>query len=157
MTTQGTLNVKLINQRGSLKKEIHLIFTNQKGQYTTKKIDTIPEDQISIALTEKIKEDRSQSLDVEFEEDGDQLKKIREKGTQWDRQEVILTIRNDDDVDPFSTNNSQPINNNVNIRGEFHNPYNFIPTPPRKNDNSELFDRFSLVMENIIKTIGVAI
>ncbi|PHV61997.1 TIGR03986 family type III CRISPR-associated RAMP protein [Cyanobacterium aponinum] len=141
MTTQGTLNVKLINQRGSLKKEIHLIFTNQKGQYTTKKIDTIPEDQISIALTEKIKEDRSQSLDVEFEEDGDQLKKIREKGTQWDRQEVILTIRNDDDVDPFSTNNSQPINNNVNIRGEFHNPYNFIPTPPRKNDNSELFDR----------------
>lgn len=139
--TQGTLNVKVKNQRGNLKKEIQLMFTNKKGQFTTKKIDTIPEDQISIALTEKIKEDKNQSLDIEFEEDGDQLKKIREKGTQWDREEVVLKVRDDDDVDPFSTNNPQPINNNVNIQGEFHNPYNFIPTPPRKNDNSELDDR----------------
>lgn len=131
--TEGTLTIKTKNRRGRKIKETIINFISKNGQYIEKKIDNIPEYEISLILSEKIKSDETQKIEVEFEEEGDQLKKIREKGTQWDRVEEKLTVRENDTIaTPFATRN------NTTIKGNFHNPYNFIPTPSRNNDNQKL-------------------
>jgi hypothetical protein len=87
--TEGTLIVKTKNN----KKEMRLIFTNFKGDYSQKPITEKMADQIAINLTQKITENAQQEIAVEFEENGDQISKIREKGTQWDREEQTLVSR----------------------------------------------------------------
>ena len=116
--TEGTLTIKIKKKKSQknnsvkIQREAKILFTNSNNVYIGKPLDLIAPQEISLALSEKIKPDITQKIEVEFEEDGDQLKKVREKGTQWDNHEI-------------------PLEN-------FHNPYNFIPTPSRNNDNKKL-------------------
>ncbi len=59
---------------------------------------------------------------VEFEEEGGQPKKIREVGQTW--------------INPMGGGGAHP----APPLGDFHNPYNFIPAPPRKTKDPNLGD-----------------
>lgn len=62
----------------------------------------------------------------------EKLKKIREKGKSWE-----ISAQ----AEAKQSKPATVLTSSIEVTGDFHNPYNFIPTPPRKNDNSELFDR----------------
>ena len=89
--TEGTLTIKIKKKKSKknnsvkTQREAKILFTNSNNIYSQKPLYLIAPQEISVALTEKIKPDIKQEIEVEFEEEGDQLKKIREKGTQWDR------------------------------------------------------------------------
>ena len=82
-------------------------------------------------------------VEVDLEEVSGQPKRIREKGEEW---EILPTVSPSGSkpatslrVSPSST----PSRNKTEKLGpgEFHNPYNFIPTPPRNQKDPELGDR----------------
>lgn len=96
-------------------KNLQIQFINAKGKEVK---FNIKETELSVTLLDKKKNAIAQlnDLEVEFEEVGGQPKQVREKGKTFGN----------------SSN------------GDFHNPYNFVPAPPRNTDkiqNSELGDR----------------
>jgi CRISPR-associated protein (TIGR03986 family) len=137
--SKGTLAVV----GGSNNKKIQIGFTNAKGQYVQKVIFEksnlrIPENQISLAILEKIQSDINQlnKLKVEFEEDNDQILKLREQDQEWDREKAQFTETLTERTRP--NEQSKTVNPN-----NFHNPYNFVPALPRDSNavqESELGD-----------------
>lgn len=137
--SKGTLAVV----GGSNNKKIQISFINTRGQYVQKVIFEknnlrIPEDQISLAILEKIQSDVNQinKLKVEFEEDNDQILKLREQDQEWDRGKAQLTETLTERTRP--NKQSKTVNPN-----NFHNPYNFVPALPRDSNavqESELGD-----------------
>ncbi|WP_017306838.1 TIGR03986 family CRISPR-associated RAMP protein [Spirulina subsalsa] len=99
----------------------------------TVKLD-IKDEWLSIALTEK-KNQSLQNLNdtqVEFERnDNNDPYRIWEQGQEWDRQEVKPVI---------TPQKTQPVKQQKRVKGDFHNPYNFVPALPRKTDDLELGD-----------------
>lgn len=97
-------------------KTLQIKFINTKGKEVS---FNIKESELSAPLLDKKKKQLAQlnELEVEFEEVGGQPKQVREKGTTFGN----------------SSENSS--------KGDFHNPYNFVPALPRNIENSELGDR----------------
>lgn len=96
-------------------KTLQIQFINAKGKEVS---FNIKETELSAPILEKKKKTIAQlnGLEVEFEEVGGQAKQVREKGKT------------------FGNSSS----------GDFHNPYNFVPAPPRNTEEiqkSELGDR----------------
>ena len=111
-----------------------------------KSLDTVQEQEISLALTQKIEQAVAQNIpenfEVEFEyEQGNRIKKVKEKGTLWDREEEVLRVRETPNANPFGNTNQNKVNSDIDYQSDFYNPYNFIPTPPRDKTNTELDDR----------------
>ena len=132
MTTTGTLEIKSkTNKKGNTTQTIKLSFTSANGQYRSLNFESIPPDQIAEALREKIEDTPSGTLQVDFEENGDFVLKLREVGKPWQDASVIaLTAR------------TQPVDTPKAVNPDFfHNPYNFVPALPRDGAGSELGDR----------------
>jgi CRISPR-associated protein (TIGR03986 family) len=132
--TIGTLKIKSKkNKKGNVKKSYEFFYTNSEGQYRSLKFESIPEDQISTSLRQKIDELENASLKVEFEEDGDLIIQLREQGESWKAKLEPLPER------------SRPTETPKNVNAQsFHNPYNFVPSLPRATkevQESELGDR----------------
>jgi CRISPR-associated protein (TIGR03986 family) len=105
----------------------------------------IKESELSASLLAQKKKAITQlnGLEVELEEFNGQPTKVREKGKNWEQS------------NPQSPNKNQPKNNQQNksklsnkaiissqsVKGDFHNPYNFVPTPPRNTEHLELGDK----------------
>lgn len=136
----GQLSIKFKrNRKGNLqRKNVCISLSNDQ----TFKFDNIPdkklpEDQISIALLEKIasfREEKLASWDVEFELDDTQILRLREQGQAWDREETQVVEMIPDRVRP--EDNPKTVNAQF-----FHNPYNFVPALPRDRVTGELGDR----------------
>ncbi|WP_315646821.1 TIGR03986 family CRISPR-associated RAMP protein [Limnospira sp. PMC 1042.18] len=131
MMSLGNVKVKVkINQKGNSNRSFEFSYTNSKGQFVQKPFTSIPEEQISIALLQKVKTTmQTLTVKVLFEEEGDRILKMREEGQPWDR-----------DTLPEASSEASEAPKNVNPKN-FHNPYNFVPAPPRKTDDPELGDR----------------
>ena len=129
MTTTGTLTLKSkTNKKGNTKKTIEFFFTSAKGQYRSLKFESIPPDQIAEALRQKIEVTPSGSFQVDFEEDGDLVLKLREAGNPWQDASVLAMIARTQPVDA-----PKVVNSNI-----FHNPYNFVPALSRKDEKNKL-------------------
>ena len=135
--TTGTVSVI----GGPKNKKVQISFTNSRQQYVRKTIferDTIklPEEQISLAIMQKLKTDISQlkNLKVEFEEKDDQIFQLREQNQNWDRGRAAVGEIPSERIRPKEESN--PVNPD-----NFHNPYNFIPALPRNQVSGELGDR----------------
>jgi len=123
----GTLKIKIkTNKKGKKQTSFDFFYTSQ-GQYRALDFKTIPEEQISLALLEKIEQaTNSLTLTVEFKTEGDQILQLREQGKEWDREIPDTT--------------SQANSKNKKERDCFHNPYNFIPALPRPTQDPKLGD-----------------
>ncbi len=129
MTTTGTLKFKSkTNKKGNTTKIIEFFFTNAEGQSRLLKLETVSPDQIAEALRQKIDATASGTLQVDFEEDGNLILKLREAGQPWKDASVAARTQ------PVDT--PKAVNPNV-----FHNPYNFVPALPRDGVGGELGDR----------------
>ncbi|TVQ17102.1 MAG: TIGR03986 family CRISPR-associated RAMP protein, partial [Leptolyngbya sp. DLM2.Bin15] len=132
MTTTGTLKLKSkTNKKGNTTKTIEFFFTSARGQYRSLKFESIAADQIAAALQEKIEATATGTLQVEFEEDGDSILKLRESGQPWKNTDVAAPS-------PHTQPKNRPKSVNPNF---FHNPYNFVPALPRDGVGGELGDR----------------
>ncbi|MBF2056638.1 MAG: TIGR03986 family CRISPR-associated RAMP protein [Cyanobacterium sp. T60_A2020_053] len=120
--TEGTLI--LVGRRKNLQVE----FTNLKGNLVKLAVPLL---QLSVELSEKRQKniEQLQGLIVELEEVNGQPQKIREKGKSW---EISAQPK------------AKVTTSSIKVTGDFRNPYNFIPTPPRNHDNSELDDRLPM-------------
>lgn len=135
MTIVGTLKIKTkTNQRGNEKKTIEFFYNRPDGNFRSLAFDIINSDEIAAELLEKIEETKSGQIKVEFEEDGDQIKQIREEGKPW-----VGAVEQVADYNLPSGNITEtPRTVNPN---NFHNPYNFVPALPRNTVTGELGDR----------------
>jgi hypothetical protein len=75
----GTLEVKI--KKG--KKKAQLSYTNSQGQFKSTLYSNIPKEQVDPALQQTIEESVRLTLKVEFEEEGNQILKLREQGQPW--------------------------------------------------------------------------
>ncbi len=99
---------------------LRVTFPTKKGGMSNPTL--IPKDQLHPELAKKVTVELNQ-LDIELELEGGQPRRIRAIGANWSE--------------------SLAAENNAEQEGEmgdFHNPYNFIPAPPRKIDHSDLGD-----------------
>ncbi|MEA5619865.1 TIGR03986 family CRISPR-associated RAMP protein [Cronbergia sp. UHCC 0137] len=125
-------------------KTLQVNFTNAKGKTGN---FNIKESELSANLLEIKKTDISQlnNLEVELEEIGGQPKQIREKGKAFASTQPTISTPKREIATPAQvtrSSNASPRNNKP--PGDFHNPYNFVPAPPRNTENvqkSELGDR----------------
>lgn len=78
---------------------------------------------------------KQDGLEVEYELDKGLPSKIYEVGAEWQPQ----SQPGRESRPQHQQFDRQP--NRPSLPGEFHNPYNFVPAPPRKTDHSELGDR----------------
>lgn len=124
-------------------KTLQVQFTNSKGKLGS---FNIKESELSEDLLEIKKTAIAQlnGLEVELEEIGGQPKQIREKGKVFaSTQPTISTSRRKMTTPAQATRSSHSSPRN-NTPGDFHNPYNFVPAPPRNTEKvqkSELGDR----------------
>lgn len=79
-----------------------------------------------------VAEEGRKTWQIECELDGLQMIKLREKGQNWDREEVQEIPIPKRDQPQERSQNVQP--------NHFHNPYNFIPALPRPTQDPELGD-----------------
>lgn len=128
MTTTGTLKLKSkTNKKGSTTKTTEFFFTNAKDQYRSLKFESIASEQIAEALREKIEATANGTFDVDFEEQGDSVLRLREAGKPWQSASAIAL--------------TQPVNTPRAVNPDsFHNPYNFVPALPRDGVEGELGD-----------------
>lgn len=127
---EGTL--KIIKKS----KQLFIEYINQSG--VLEKTKMIPNSQLSIALIE-LKKGKGRikmlkDLKVEFESiDANGIpQKVREKGTVWNQEEEDNYKKSKNK--PSTDQNESENNNNSDYQSDFYNPYNFIPTPPRNDD-----------------------
>jgi CRISPR-associated protein (TIGR03986 family) len=134
--TVGTLGVV----GGAKNPKLQVSFINTRQQYvqiTLFERDTfkISEEEFSTELVEIIKTGLPtlKNKKIEFEEDGDQIKQIREQGKPW--------VGAVEEVAPYNLPSGNiaetPKNANPN---NFHNPYNFVPALPRDSITGDLGD-----------------
>lgn len=125
-------------------KTLQVQFTNSKGKLGS---FNIKESELSEDLLEIKKRSIAQlnNLEVELEEIGGQPKQIREKGKAFaSTQPTISTPKREMTIPAQATRSSHNSPRNNRPPGDFHNPYNFVPAPPRNTEkvqNSELGDR----------------
>lgn len=128
--------IRLIGKRNGLQVE----FTNVKSKLVTMapkngELDiSQPLLDIKNANVEQL-----EGIEVEFEEVQGQPTKIRQKGQQF-IPPSIQTNQPQNVNQPNVGQQGQQPNNQQNRQGDFHNPYNFIPAPPRKTEAPELGD-----------------
>lgn len=91
-------------------------------------------------------------MEVELEEVQGQPTKVRLKGEEWITPNLSAQPRFEGGARAVQPNRAQNYPNNQNqanpearnqvqnMRGDFHNPYNFIPAPPRNTEHPELGD-----------------
>jgi CRISPR-associated protein (TIGR03986 family) len=136
MTIIGTLGV--VGSARSPKLQVSFInIRKQYVQITLFERDNfkVAEDNFSAELVEIIKTalPSLKNKKIEFEEDGDQIKKIRMEGQPW--------VGAVEQVAPYNLPSGNitetPKNANPN---NFHNPYNFVPALPRDGVTGELGD-----------------
>jgi CRISPR/Cas system CSM-associated protein Csm3 (group 7 of RAMP superfamily) len=116
------LTGKLGISGGGRNQKLTVEYRNAANNYCSVPISD--ENELSLALLE-CKRSNIQGLKgvaVLLEEENQKPKRIREVGTEWDRVAVKPELR--------------PVSN---VNG-FHNPYNFIPAPPRVPQHPELGD-----------------
>jgi CRISPR-associated protein (TIGR03986 family) len=77
------------------------------------------------------------NLEVEFDEAQGLPLNIREKGQTWENPAQVAHI-----AKQTQSRQSSDLNRSRQSlpKGDFHNPYNFIPAPPRKDDHPDLGD-----------------
>ena len=97
------------------KKAVQITFTNKNGKSVSMQATDLS---ASLVKLKETKLNELDGLEVEFDEVQGQPKKIRKSGERWEMA-----------TPPADT---KP--------GDFHNPYNFIPAPPRPTDHSDLGD-----------------
>ncbi|MDR9403980.1 MAG: TIGR03986 family CRISPR-associated RAMP protein [Halothece sp. Uz-M2-17] len=117
------------NNKGNLQCKKITITSKDNSAYKFDHIPDkkLPEEQISIALLEKIKsvtEPGKQTWEVEFEAEGQYIFQLREKGQNWDREEV-------QEIPIPKRDRPQEKPKNLQDTNHFHNPYNFVPALPR--------------------------
>lgn len=125
--TVGTLGV--VGSAKNLKLQLSFINTRQQYVQITlfeRNSFKVAEEEFSTELVEIIKTalPTLKNKKVEFEEDGDQIKQIREKGQAW--------VGAAEQIAPYvlPSGNITETPRNVNA-SNFHNPYNFVPALPR--------------------------
>lgn len=128
--------IRLIGKRNGLQVE----FTNVKSKLVTMAPKN-GESDISQPLLDikNANVEQLAGIEVEFEEVQGQPTKIRQKGQQF----IAPTTQANQAQNvnqPNIGNQGQQENNQQNRQGDFHNPYNFIPAPPRKTEAPELGD-----------------
>ncbi|MBD2451574.1 TIGR03986 family CRISPR-associated RAMP protein [Nostoc sp. FACHB-152] len=114
--------------------KIQLQFTNTKGSFSS---CIIPDSSLSADLLEikKTATARLNGLEVELEEVGGQPKHIREKGKPFVfNQPITPTPKKEVTTPPQPVRLSYSSPRNNTPPGDFHNPYNFVPAPPRNID-----------------------
>ena len=99
---------------------LRVTFPTKKGGMSNPTL--IPKDQLHSELVEKAIAELNQ-LDIDLELEGGQPRRIRSVVANW--------------VEPLAVQNDVEQEGEM---GDFHNPYNFIPAPPRKTDHPELGD-----------------
>ncbi|AFZ11529.1 protein of unknown function DUF324 [Crinalium epipsammum PCC 9333] len=123
-------------------KNLQVKFTNANGKEVYM---PIPEAELSAPVVAKKRNAIAQleGLEVELEVLNGQPKQVREKGKIFERPQANnagsrqqQAIQRNPNPLPNRMNNAT----SANIRGDFHNPYNFIPAPPRKTDHPTLGD-----------------
>ncbi len=100
---------------------LRVTFPTKKGGMSNPTL--IPKDQLHPELIKKAVAELNQ-LDIELELEGGQPRRIRAVGATWS--------------EPLAAQNDTEQEGEM---GDFHNPYNFIPAPPRKIDHPDLGDR----------------
>jgi CRISPR-associated protein (TIGR03986 family) len=129
-----------------------LDYTNQKGNQVTYQI---PQGQLSAELQEMRQDPRKlqqlNGLEVEFDLESGAVKRVRRKG------QTFVPPTGASAASPRAGSSSHPAGSTggsrvaqpqpatgagsrSNPRGDFHNPYNFVPAPPRKTDDPDLGD-----------------
>lgn len=127
------------NRKGNLQRKNITVSLNSSQVY---KLDNLPdkklpEDQISLALLDKVAsvvDEGKQTWNIECDlDEQQQIRKLREKGQPWDREEEVEKVS--------LPQRTQPQEQPRRVQGDrFHNPYNFVPALPRKTDDPELGD-----------------
>jgi CRISPR-associated protein (TIGR03986 family) len=115
------------------KKTLQVTFTNKNGKPVSMQATDL-----SASLTQ-LKESKLNELDgleVELEEVQGQPKQIRKPGEKWE----MATPRADRHQTRPGPNQGQNRREAPTRPGDFHNPYNFIPAPPRPTDHGDLGD-----------------
>ena len=128
------------NKKGNLQRKNITVSLNSSQVY---KLDSLPdkklpEDQISLALLDKIAsvvDEGKQTWDIECDlDEQQQIRKLREKGQPWDREEEVEKVS--------LPQRTRPQEQPRRVQGDhFHNPYNFVPALPRDQVTGELGDR----------------
>ncbi len=123
--------------------KIQLQFTNSKGAFSS---GIVTDSALSVDLLEIKKTAIAQlnNLEVELEEIGGQPKQIREKGKAFASTQPTIPTPKREITTPVQATRSSHSSPKNNTPGDFHNPYNFVPAPPRNTEkvqNSELGDR----------------
>lgn len=130
---QGTLTIQFKkNKKGNLKRKnisISSISLNNNQNYHFDQLPdkNLPESHIAVALLTAIAaviEEGRRSWEVEFDLNDQQIFRLRERGQNWDREEVTVVNIIPERVRPKDTPKT------VNPQN-FHNPYNFVPALPR--------------------------
>lgn len=120
---EGTLTIM---KNGAL----YLAYVTPRGMQNSEKVKDA---ELSLPLLEQKKTAiaKLEGLEVELELVNGQPTKIREKGKAFESTHIVATpTANPGHISPSSPTRA----------GNFHNPYNFIPSPPRKTDDPELGD-----------------
>lgn len=136
MTVIGTLNVV----GGARNQKLQVSFTNIKKQYVQitlfeQGVFKVAEEEFSPELVDVIKTTLAtlRNKRVEFEEEGNQIKQIREQGQPW--VEAIPKAPTYNLPSGTITEKAKTVNPD-----NFHNPYNFIPALPRDQVTDDLGD-----------------
>jgi len=124
--TEGTLVV--VNN-----KTVQIQFTNSKGKPVQ---FNVKESELSATLMDKRKNAIAElnAVEVEFELIGGQPQKIREKGQSFQSHNMTTAPSGKNERSPSnkSSRDNRPASETA--RGDFHNPYNFVPALPRNSD-----------------------
>lgn len=116
---------------------VQIEFTNRKGKLVPM---PVPDRELSADLTETKKQKAASlaGLEVEFVEMDGRPTKVRQKGGEW-REPVVeapVKTKGGDQTWTKAKQTAAPAPART-----FHNPYNFVPAPPRRTDDPDLGDR----------------
>ena len=132
-------------------KALVLEYTSKKGKLVPAQI---PQGELSADLEQLRRDSRTiQQLDgveVEFDQEGGGVKRIRRKGQAFvppsasaTRPQAASSARPMVGTSGSTGRQPQPTpgqSDSTSLQRAFHNPYNFIPAPPRKTDDPDLGD-----------------
>ena len=113
--------------------KVQLQFTNSKGAFSS---CMVTDSALSVDLLEIRKTAIAQlnNLEVELEEIGGQPKQIREKGKAFASTQPTIPTPKREITTPVQATRSSHSSPRNNTPGDFHNPYNFVPAPPRNTE-----------------------
>ncbi len=114
-------------------KTLQVTFTNKNGKPVSMQATDLS---ASLAELKATKLNELDGLEVELDEVQGQPKKIRKSGETW---EMSVSSETNNSATQHS-NQEHSRRGTVPQKGEFHNPYNFIPALPRPIDHPDLGD-----------------